>query len=197
MFQRLTNTRYITSKISIKIYYIRIQQYIGTCLYLPNVLSAEAKILYFRFTIWSYDVYKISSRSATGAFRKYRREEIIRSRIKTNWQRFRRSDHFPSCFEPCRILWHFRVGLLPRAQRALRVSRGWLFFCSRVSVDSPFTFQRSPSRRFLFLGRLTACRFPLPASRLLLSALPSGPKERVRKTDRHSRLDHESDTGQG
>lgn len=144
-------------------------------------------------------MYKISTRSATGAFRKYRQEETIRSRIKTNWQKFRRSDHFPSCFEPCRILWHFRVGLLPRAQRALRVSRGWLFFCSRVSVDSPFTFQRSPSRCFLFLERLTACRFPLPASRFTPPSfgLSCGPKERVRRTGRHSRLDQESDTGQG
>lgn len=50
--------------------------------------------------------------------------------------------------------------LLPRVQSAfynvLAVGSSFV----RVSVEYPFTFQPSPSRRFLFLERFSACRLP-------------------------------------
>lgn len=76
--------------------------------------------------------------------------------------------------------------LLPRVQSAfynvLAVGSSFV----RVSVEYPFTFQPSPSRRFLFLERFSACRLPFHPS--FIEHRAHGSKER----HSHASRSHES-----
>lgn len=63
-----------------------------------------------------------------------------------------------------------RNNILPRVQSAFYdvLAAGSSFV--RVSVEYPFTFQPSPSRRFLFLERFSACRLPFHPSSARIEA---------------------------